>query len=92
ADDNARNPEGEIISNDMNSRIRHILDLLDPREARILRCRYGIDTDRAMTLVEVGSLPDINISKERVRQIEAKALRRIRQNKTFRDQLLDFAS
>ena len=49
---------------------------LDDRERRIIEMRFGIGTDRPMTLEEVGQ--HFNITRERVRQIEGKALRKLR--------------
>ena len=51
-------------------------DSLTPREARVLRLRYGLDDGKARTLEEVGR--EFNVTRERIRQIEAKALRKLR--------------
>jgi RNA polymerase primary sigma factor len=53
-----------------------ILDTLTPREEKVLRLRYGIDDGRTRTLEEVGK--EFNVTRERIRQIEAKALRKLR--------------
>jgi len=64
-----------------------ILDTLSPREAKVLRLRYGLDDGRPRTLEEVGK--EFNVTRERVRQIEAKALRKIR-NPNRSSKLRDF--
>jgi RNA polymerase primary sigma factor len=64
-----------------------ILDTLSEREAKVLRLRYGLDDGRPRTLEEVGR--EFNVTRERVRQIEAKALRKIR-NPNRSNKLRDF--
>jgi RNA polymerase primary sigma factor len=56
---------------------RAMLDTLSPREEKILRLRYGIDGESEHTLEEIGKI--FNVSRERIRQIEKKALNRLRQ-------------
>ena len=53
-----------------------VLDTLTPREEKVIRLRYGIDDSRPRTLEEVGK--EFNVTRERIRQIEAKALRKLR--------------
>ncbi len=53
-----------------------VLDTLTPREEKVLRLRYGLDDNRPRTLEEVGK--EFNVTRERIRQIEAKALRKLR--------------
>lgn len=60
----------------MHDQINEVLATLTPREARILRMRFGLDTDRAYTLEEVGL--KFGLTRERIRQIEGKALRQLR--------------
>jgi len=52
------------------------LDSLTPREAKLLRLRFGIDTDNELTLEQIANI--FNVTRERIRQIEAKALRKMR--------------
>ena len=60
----------------MKEQIRMILDTLTPREKRVLELRYGLEDGRSRTLEEVGK--EFNVTRERIRQIEAKALRKLR--------------
>ena len=53
-----------------------ILKELTPREAKVLQLRYGLEDNRPHTLEEVGK--EFNVTRERIRQIEAKALRKLR--------------
>ena len=60
----------------LRERINEVLSSLTPREARIIRLRFGLDCDRPYTLEEVGQ--KFGLTRERIRQIEGKALRRLR--------------
>jgi len=60
----------------MREQIDEVLATLSPREARILRMRFGLDSGRAYTLEEVGL--KFGLTRERIRQIEGKALRQLR--------------
>ena len=60
----------------MNEKLREVLETLTPREKRVLELRYGLDDGRPKTLEEVGK--EFNVTRERIRQIEAKALRKLR--------------
>jgi RNA polymerase sigma factor (sigma-70 family) len=68
--------EDMLIAKDGAGYIRDILDSLTPREAKVLRLRFGIDMPSEYTLEEVGEM--FGITRERIRQIEAKALRKMR--------------
>lgn len=71
-DSNSRAPDLEIVESDD---LRHVLDLLekmDPREATVLRMRFGIDEMQPSTLKEIGEC--LGLTRERVRQIESEAL------------------
>ena len=63
----------------LNKDIMKLLDDLDPREKEIIILRYGLDTGRTRTLEEVGS--KYKLTRERIRQIEAKALKKLRHPK-----------
>lgn len=60
----------------LKEKIEEILNTLSPREARVLRLRYGLNNDEPCTLEEVGE--KFGLTRERIRQIEGKALRRLR--------------
>jgi len=75
-DENAQSP-GEVVETSMlHEQLIQVLDTLTPREEKVLRLRYGIDDGRPRTLEEVGK--EFNVTRERIRQIEAKALRKMR--------------
>jgi len=73
--------------NMLRDKIEEVLATLLPREARILRLRFGLDNGRAYTLEEVGQ--KFGLTRERIRQIEGKALRRLRHPRRAR-QLKDY--
>ena len=60
----------------LKEQLMGVLDTLTPREEKVLRLRFGLDDGRARTLEEVGK--EFNVTRERIRQIEAKALRKLR--------------
>lgn len=60
----------------LKEQLMEVLDTLTPREEKVLRLRFGLDDGRARTLEEVGK--EFNVTRERIRQIEAKALRKLR--------------
>jgi RNA polymerase primary sigma factor len=60
----------------LKEKVNEILESLSPREARILRLRFGLDDGNPYTLEEVGE--KFGLTRERIRQIEGKALRRLR--------------
>jgi RNA polymerase sigma factor (sigma-70 family) len=68
--------EDMLIAKDGANYIKDILDSLTPREAKVLRLRFGIDMPSEYTLEEVGEM--FGVTRERIRQIEAKALRKMR--------------
>jgi RNA polymerase primary sigma factor len=65
-----------LIETDLNHQIHKVLAMLTPREEKILRMRFGIGESGEHTLEEVGN--DFSVTRERIRQIEAKALRKLR--------------
>lgn len=68
-------PEERVIQNDMKNQIDNVLSTLTAKEAEILRYRFGLNGKKAMSLKEVGEV--FNLTKERIRQIEKKAIKRL---------------
>lgn len=71
----------------MREQVREALDSLSPRESTVLRLRFGIDDDHSRTLEEVGR--ELGVTRERIRQIEGEALKKLRHPEYTR-KLLDF--
>lgn len=71
-------PEARVLERDLADRIERALDVLSEREREILRLRYGIGTGEERTLEEIGRR--LSITRERVRQLEARALEKIRRH------------
>jgi len=76
-------PDGEVAEpaesatfNMLRQQLGEVMQTLSPREAKVLRLRFGLEDGRAHTLEEVGK--EFDVTRERVRQIEAKALRKLR--------------
>jgi RNA polymerase primary sigma factor len=72
----APDPQDSLISTEMRNELTGILDTLDEREQIVMRKRYGFDGEETLVLQQIGE--ELNISRERVRQIEAQALRKLR--------------
>lgn len=77
-DSNSPAPSDEVTTHLLHSQLQQALDKLPDREAQILRLRYGLADGRVYTLEEVGNT--IGVTRERVRQLEAQALNRLRQS------------
>ncbi len=75
-DANAPDPEQIVSRKILREKIMEALDSLNPREASVIKMRFGLIDGRIRTLEEVGE--EFNITRERIRQIEAKALRKLR--------------
>lgn len=74
--DEAKSPEDVLVDRDLTDDLRNALDQLTPNQAFVIRHRYGLDDEEEKTLEEIRLL--MGLSRERVRQIEAKALERLR--------------
>ena len=85
-DEGSATPSDMVSFTMLKEQLLGVLDTLTPREEKVLRLRYGIDDGRPRTLEEVGK--EFNVTRERIRQIEAKALRKLRhpsRSKKLRD-------
>ena len=79
-------PEEAATHTLLKDQRNEVLATLNPREAKVLSLRFGIEDGRPRTLEEVGK--EFNVTRERIRQIEAKALRKLRhpsRNKKLKD-------
>jgi RNA polymerase primary sigma factor len=85
--ESAPTPSQSAYANMLQEKIEQLLGTLTPREARILRLRFGLQNGRSYTLEEVGQ--KFGLTRERIRQIEGKALRRLRHPRRSR-QLRDY--
>jgi RNA polymerase primary sigma factor len=86
-DEEAPAPEELTVQEILEERIHEVLEELPHREALVLRLRYGLESGKVHTLKEIGE--KMGITRERVRQIEAQALRRLR-HPGLRRELVDF--
>ena len=77
ADDSYDQPDDDLTNESLNIDIERALATLHPREAEITRLYFGIGHEQPLTLVEVGQR--FGLTRERVRQIKEKALRKLRQ-------------
>ncbi|MBE7077298.1 MAG: RNA polymerase sigma factor RpoD [Clostridiales bacterium] len=75
-DEKTTTPSDSVAFTMLKEQLLGVLDTLTPREEKVLRLRYGIDDGKPRTLEEVGK--EFNVTRERIRQIEAKALRKLR--------------
>jgi RNA polymerase primary sigma factor len=74
--ENEYSPADMVANNDLKEKVREVLKSLTPREEKVLKMRFGIDVASEHTLEEVGK--DFSVTRERIRQIEVKALRKLR--------------
>ena len=83
ADSKARNPVTEAVDRELREKMRSALRVLDSREREIIRLRFGLGLEGSHTLEAIGKI--VNLSRERVRQIEAIALRKIQATRESQD-------
>ena len=89
-DENALSPQDIAMQNMLKEQLMGVLETLTPREQKVIRLRYGLDDSHPRTLEEVGR--EFSVTRERIRQIEAKALRKLRHPsklKKLKDDFLD---
>lgn len=77
ADKDVESPEDDLIRQVLKQDVDGVLCTLNPREREVLRLRFGLDDGQSRTLEEIGTL--FKVTRERIRQIEAKAMRKLRQ-------------
>ncbi|MBL0927978.1 MAG: RNA polymerase sigma factor RpoD/SigA [Phycisphaerales bacterium] len=77
SDPKAEDPDHPVLRRDELSTVYRLLDAIDEREARVLRLRFGLDGKEPLTLKQIGE--EIGLTRERVRQIEVEALRKLNQ-------------
>jgi len=73
--ENEYSPADAVSGSDLKDRVREVLNTLSPREAKVLKMRFGIDVASEHTLEEVGK--DFSVTRERIRQIEVKAIKKL---------------
>jgi RNA polymerase primary sigma factor len=78
----------EVEQQELNARLAEALDLLDPRERRIIQLRFGLERGDERTLTEVAAV--MGVSRERIRQIEQAALAKLRRMPALRSEVLDY--
>ena len=75
-DDSFKSPAESAAQDILKTQLLLVIETLTPREQKVIRLRYGLDDNHSRTLEEVGK--EFNVTRERIRQIEAKALRKLR--------------
>ena len=86
-DESVKSPTENAAQDILKAQLFAVIETLTPREQKVIRLRYGLDDSHARTLEEVGK--EFNVTRERIRQIEAKALRKLR-NPNRSKKLQDF--
>ncbi|MBI4101258.1 RNA polymerase sigma factor RpoD [Candidatus Microgenomates bacterium] len=82
-DEESESPEESATAQLLKEHVNDMLDILTPREQKILKMRFGLEDGRTHTLEEVGK--EFGVTRERIRQIEAKALTKLRKNRDSKD-------
>lgn len=92
ADENADDPCDVAINSGLKEAVQNVLGQLEPKEALVLSLRNGIGRSYPMTLEEIANLPEFGVTRERIRQIEEKAIRKIQRSPKMMNLLRDFAA
>jgi RNA polymerase primary sigma factor len=80
SDGRTKTPDTEMVENDDLRQVMHLLEKMDPREATVLRMRFGLNDEEPKTLKEIGE--SLGLTRERVRQIESEALAKLSESLT----------
>ena len=81
-DEESETPETRAIRRELREQLEYVMsNILDPRSLRIIRLRYGFETGETMTLQQIADI--IGVTRERVRQIESKSLRKMKRSSLF---------
>ena len=75
-----KTPDNEMVESDDLKQVLHLLEKMDPREATVLRMRFGLNDEEPKTLKEIGE--SLGLTRERVRQIESEALAKLSESLT----------
>lgn len=87
-DERIKTPEEELVETDVLTRVLDMIGRMDPREATVLRMRFGLNNHAAHTLKEIGE--QLGLTRERVRQIETEALQKLAEGlKDRRERMID---
>ena len=81
-DEERESPEDSVATKILKEQLAEIISTLSEREQKIIKMRFGIGGDRSHTLEEVGA--EFSVTRERIRQIEAKALSKLRKHKDMK--------
>jgi len=87
ADENAVDPYRAVEFDLMKKSISKALKKLEPKEALVIKCRYGIEGMNPMTLEEIAGMPEFGVTRERIRQIEERALKKLGRSSSVRNEL-----
>lgn len=91
-DKNAIAPESLVLDADIKESIMTVVSKLPEKEAKVITLRFGLDGSEPMTLEKISELPEFGVTRERVRQIEDRALKNIRRNVVSMNLLKNYAS
>ncbi len=89
-DENAKDPSSDLVEQDLKDAIRQVIGKLDEKERFVIMHRFGIGCNGQMSLDKIGKMPEMNVSRERVRQIEERALNKIRRSASAMKALAPF--